>query len=94
MYKVVVFGLLTIICYFLRLGAHYKYGTVGTEQIFDVEKVIKHPRYHKPILRSHDIALIKLARPAALNKNVGLACLPPEDTSGIVPGKMCWITGE
>ena len=77
------------------MGAHYKYGSsVGTEQRLEVEKIILHPSYHKPRRYAHDIALIKLARPAILNNAVGLACLPSGDVTGFVPGKNCWITGK
>lgn len=78
------------------MGAHYKsYGTVGTEQNFDVVKIIQHERYHNPNSWSNDIALLQLSKPAKLGKGVGLVCLPdisfqlPFDN----PNKKCWITG-
>jgi len=78
----------------IKMGAHYKYGaSLGTEQVIDVEKIVLHPSYHKPVRYAHDIALIKLANPAILNKAVGLACLPSDSVAGFVPGKRCWITG-
>ena len=42
----------------------------GTEQDFTASKVIMHPAYHKPIGMSHDIALLKLNRPAVLTRYV------------------------
>ena len=41
---------------------------------------------------AHDIAMLKLRRPAKINRAVGMACLP--ESSGRVPdGKICWVTG-
>jgi len=77
----------------IRMGAHYKRRNLGTEQEIGVEKIILHPSYHKPKRYAHDIALIKLKRPAILTKAVGLACLPSDEVAGFVPGKSCWITG-
>ena len=78
------------------MGAHMRVSNVGTEQDFKIAKIISHPSYQKPPINSHDIALIKLERPALLNKAVGLVCVPggsspamPIDSSS----KKCWITG-
>jgi len=76
----------------IRLGAHRRVNTVGTEQDIKVTKVITHPSYHKPTTYSHDIALLKLEKPAMLNKNVNLVCLP-ETVAAPTDGKHCWITG-
>lgn len=41
---------------------------------------------------AHDIAMLKLRKPAKINRAVGMACLP--GSSGRVPdGKRCWVTG-
>lgn len=71
------------ICYvfFLyRLGAHKQSESMGTEQDFTASKIILHPLYHKPIGMSHDIALLKLDRPAALTRWVHSLCIaiPPK----------------
>ncbi len=79
------------------MGAHYRVsGSVGTEQDIDVVQIINHESYHKPLTYSHDLALLKLAKPAKLGKGIGLACLPdsslpplPEDDLN----RKCWITG-
>ncbi|XP_078356255.1 transmembrane protease serine 9-like isoform X2 [Oculina patagonica] len=76
----------------IRLGAHRRVNTVGSEQDIRVSKVITHPSYHKPTRYSHDIALLKLEKPAQRNRFVNLVCLPhavaePSD------GTKCWITG-
>lgn len=77
------------------MGAHYRRYTDGTTQDIDIERIIVHESYLKPSL-SHDIALLKLSRPAQLNKLVGIACLP--DKSVDLPiddeNKKCWITGN
>jgi len=76
----------------VRLGAHYRKGNMGTEQDIAVTKIINHQSFHSPIRYAYDIALLKLSRPARLNKAVGLACLPR--ASGRIPaGTRCWVTG-
>ncbi|XP_068744887.1 chymotrypsin-like protease CTRL-1 [Montipora capricornis] len=77
---------------YVRLGAYKRRETLGVEQDFTVSKIIMHPFYHKPISMSHDIALLKLDRPATLTKFVNLVCLP-ESIPPPTEGKKCWITG-
>jgi trypsin len=67
---------------------------MGTEQDVDIERIISHENYHKPITLSHDIALLKLKRPVYLNKEVGLVCLPNDNIMRIYEGKNCWVTGR
>ena len=50
------------------MGGHKRKSKVGSEQDFKVSKIILHPSYHKPKRYSHDIALLKLERPAVLNR--------------------------
>jgi len=76
----------------VRLGAHYRTGNVGTEQDFVVERIINHHSYKRPYGMAHDISLLKLRRPAQLNKAVNLACLPSSGGS-VSDGKKCWVTG-
>ena len=78
------------------MGAHYRLSSsIGTEQDFDVIKIILHDNYHSPNRYSNDIALLRLSRPAKLGKGVGLVCFSdpnfqlPFDNSD----KPCWITG-
>ena len=52
----------------LRLGAHRRVNTVGSEQVIAVSKVITHPLYHQPTKYSHDIALLKLEKSVQLNR--------------------------
>ena len=76
-----------------RLGAHFRNGNVGTEQDFEVEKIISHQSYNSPVGLAHDIAMLKLKNQASLDDAVNLACFP--ESSGSVPdGKMCWVTGK
>ena len=77
--------------YTIRLGDHNRKVNEGTEQDLKAIKVISHPNYNNPRL-NNDIALIQLAKPATLNKRVGLVCLPGQDE--VVPaGSNCYITG-
>lgn len=79
--------------YFFRLGAHYRSGKIGTEQDFQIERIISHNSYKRPYGMAHDIALLKLRKPAQINRAVNLACMP--GSSGKVPdGKRCWVTGN
>ena len=79
---------------FQRMGAHYRSGTTGTEQDFRVERIINHENYNKPRGLAHDIAMLKLDKPAQINEKVGLACLPTyiQDVTEI-DHKACWVTG-
>ena len=88
--------LLNICCVHFRLGAHYRTnGSVATEQEVAVAKIIKHENYSRPLSESNDIALMKLAKPAALGRGIGLVCMP--NVSHPLPFdnnlKKCWITG-
>ena len=77
------------------MGAHNKKGNDATAQDIEIETIIMHRLYKKPFGMSHDIALVKLSRPAEINRAVRLACLP--DASVDLPiddgSKTCWITG-
>ena len=78
------------------LGAHYRSGNAaGTEQDFDVERIINHESYRRPIGLAHDISLLKLSKPAQLTRAVGMACLPESSNSLTeIDGKNCWVTGK
>ncbi|KAL4240708.1 Ovochymase-1 [Mactra antiquata] len=74
-------------------GEHYLGNYDGTEQFITVEKIIKHPRfilaYNHPII--HDIALIKLSRPAQQTDYVNTICL---DGNYTVPDyTTCHVSG-
>ena len=104
MYLTCLFCFVFLVCLFVcffsvclkRLGAHYRLSSsIGTEQDFDVIRIIQHENYYYPNSYSNDIALLRLSRPAVLGKGVGLVCLSdpnlqlPFDNSD----KPCWITG-
>ncbi|KAG2468018.1 PLMN protein, partial [Polypterus senegalus] len=71
--------------YKVYLGIQTEKALEDTKQVFDVEKLVLGPN-------GVDIALIKLARPAIINKAVLPACLPKKDY--MVPtGTECYVTG-
>ncbi|XP_048581562.1 tryptase isoform X2 [Nematostella vectensis] len=76
----------------IRLGAQRRLESVGEEQDINVTRIIKHPSYSSPVRYAYDIALLKLRKPAELNKFINLVCLP----HGMqIPAEhtKCWITG-
>lgn len=77
---------------FVRMGAHRRDKVYGTEQDFEVVKLVMHPEYHNPKSYANDIALLQLDRPAILNRYVNLACLP-ERVAEPADGDKCWTTG-
>lgn len=75
------------------MGGHKRRGPEETEQVLEVERIINHHSYKRPYGMAHDIAMLKLRRPAQINQHVGMACLP--GSSGRVSdGKNCWVTGK
>jgi len=76
------------------MGAHYRSSNVGTEQDFEVERIINHHSYKRPYGMAHDISLLKLRAPAKLNQAVNLACLPSQSSDlTSIDNKRCWVTG-
>jgi len=71
------------------LGKHSKFGYESTEQKINVAKVIVHPEYNKYIT-DKDITLLKLERPAVINRRVRTACLP---NGYPMEGSYCYATG-
>jgi len=74
----------------IRMGAWRRSGRDG--QDFRVTQIIMHESYHKPTTYAYDIALLKLDKPAMMNKYVNLACLP-ETINEPDDGDSCWVTG-
>lgn len=65
----------------------------GSEQIFEVDKIIVHEKYNNPVSINNDVTLIKLSKPARINAFVKTVCLP--SPYEMVPLKTkCYITGE
>ncbi|XP_055521159.1 trypsin-like isoform X1 [Leucoraja erinacea] len=73
----------------VRLGEHDITATEGSEQFIDSEMVIRHPKYDY-YSQDNDIMLIKLSRPAAMNRNVVAIPLPVHCAQ---TGDMCLISG-
>ncbi|XP_071403566.1 trypsin-3-like isoform X1 [Centroberyx affinis] len=71
------------------LGLHNRRKFEGTEQFIMSTKVIPHPDYNSGTL-DNDIMLIKLSKPATLNRYVRPATLP---TKCARDGTMCRISG-
>ncbi|XP_048580963.1 tolloid-like protein 1 isoform X2 [Nematostella vectensis] len=72
-------------------GEHNFNEDEGTEQDFYIEKYYIHPKYDEKTT-DNDMALIKLDRPATLNKRVNTICLPEADDE-FKPGTKCTISG-
>jgi len=78
----------------VRMGAHYREesdagATSSNEQKFKVLQIIMHGNYDSNTMHN-DVAVLKLDRPAHLDRYVDLACFP---TSDPIPGESCAITG-
>lgn len=58
-----------------------------------MERIISHQSYKRPVNLAHDIAMLKLRKPAQINRAVNLACLPAS-SGQVADGKMCWVTGK
>ena len=76
------------------MGAHYKNisRTLGTEQDFDVVKVIYHPEYNAKASYNNDLALLRLDRDVDRNASVDYVCFP-QSVHQFPPGALCTITG-
>lgn len=77
----------------LLTGAHDRTIKEDTEQYFEVSQLYIHKRYQTNSGYGHDLALIRLSRPAILNQAVGLVCLP-EQGKRVAIGKLCYLTGD
>ena len=52
-----------------------------------------HESYKRPYGLAHDIALLKLERPAAITRYVQTVCVPDGTPESLPDNKKCWITG-
>ncbi|KFM00309.1 Trypsin, partial [Aptenodytes forsteri] len=73
----------------VQLGKHNLALTESTQQFISSAKVIRHSGYSSATL-DNDIMLIKLAKPAQLNRAVQTVPLP---TSCVATGTTCLISG-
>ncbi|KAL3876033.1 hypothetical protein ACJMK2_033920 [Sinanodonta woodiana] len=75
------------------LGEHNQANKDGTEQVLEIDSIIKHELFNinvsEPIL--NDIALLKLHQPAILSDYVNVICLEPSLT--FPPGTFCNTAG-
>ena len=76
------------------MGAYYTATnrTVGSEQDFNVVKILYHPDYNSGSRFSKDIALLQLDRDIVHNHKVTFACLP-NSGDDFPPGTMCHLAG-
>ncbi|KAL9974015.1 hypothetical protein ACROYT_G020544 [Oculina patagonica] len=68
--------------YTVTLGDVNREKPEGTEQEFNVIRVVVHPKYESPVAINNDIALLQLAREASKTSFVNTVCLPEEWRSG------------
>lgn len=78
---------------FFLTGEHDRTKDEGTEQYFDVSQLYLNKHFQTYSGYGHDIALIRLSRPAILNQYVSLACLPRQNER-VATGKLCYLTGN
>jgi len=73
------------------LGEHNLAVNEGREQTINPAQIIVHEGYQQGGWMHNDVALIKLSRPAQLNKFVNLVCLPSKGEDE--QGNTCHISG-
>ncbi|XP_057303991.1 chymotrypsin B-like isoform X2 [Hydractinia symbiolongicarpus] len=75
-----------------RSGEDDREKASGSEQIISAAHFETHGKYNQPTNLNNDIALIRLSKPARLNKYVKPICLPLQGTK---PGKAgsCYLSG-
>ena len=78
---------------FFLTGEHNRTKDEGKEQYFDVSQLYLNKHFQTYSGYGHDIALIRLSRPAILNRYVSLACLPRQNER-VATGKLCYLTGN
>jgi len=73
------------------LGEHNLDINEGNEQIISPAQIIAHERFKQGGWMYNDVALIKLSRPAQLNKYVNLVCLASKGEDE--QGNECYVSG-
>ena len=73
-------------------GEHDQTLEEGSEQVIDVAAVCYHENFALRHLRD-DVAVLTLAKPAALSDKVSTVCLP-QSGQAVAPGTKCYITGQ
>jgi len=74
------------------LGEHDRTKAEGMEQYFDISQCCIHKRFDLKVSYGYDIAVVRLSRPAILNRAVSLVCLPKQNDR-VEVGKLCYLTG-
>ncbi|XP_045041626.1 transmembrane protease serine 11D isoform X2 [Desmodus rotundus] len=74
-----------------RWTATFGVSTAFPKEIRRVNTILIHNNYNSGT-HENDIAVVKLSRPIAFNKNIHIVCLP-EATQNISPGSTAYVTG-
>ncbi|XP_062871045.1 trypsin I-P1-like [Trichomycterus rosablanca] len=74
------------------LSAHNLAAEDGSEQVFNVSKIIYNPTYNLKTYNG-DIMLLKLSRPAVLNSYVQPAPIPDDTTAPLDASTKCTVSG-
>lgn len=75
----------------VKVGEHDIDADEGGEMFINLQDDIPHPKYDFDTI-THDIALLKLAKPVSASRTVGFACLP-EETDKLPEKHVCYIIG-
>lgn len=61
---------------------------------YDVARIMVYPSFNNRTLL-HDVALLKLSRPAKRRAHINVVCMPPEGTTNddLILSPRCYITG-
>lgn len=79
--------------YLIVLGDVDRNKTEGSEQVFDVRRIIQHEEYSVSVPNTNDLALLQLSRKARHTDFVNTVCLPQQGAHA-PPGTRCFITGK
>ena len=88
------FWFFVYIKFFFSMGAYYTNTSkkTGSEQDFDVVRILYHPDYNAKSTYNNDIALLQLDRNVTQTFKVKTACLP-KSGDDFPPGTMCYLAG-
>ncbi|GFU41055.1 protein masquerade, partial [Nephila pilipes] len=80
----------------IRLGEHDVSSTNEPFRYeeFDVSRIVVYPTFNNRTLM-HDIALVRLAKPAKKRANINVVCMPSEGTTNneLILSPRCFVTG-
>ncbi|KAI0236768.1 hypothetical protein LSAT2_012696 [Lamellibrachia satsuma] len=72
------------------VGEHNRTKPEGTESVWAIDRIFKHPNYNVGKRHTNDIALIRLKGSLEYRREVAPVCLPETE---ILPGTVCVATG-